>query len=403
MPTDKSNDGNEGIRLLKQWKDNNLLSQPVIMISGHGNIETAVEAVKYGAYDFLEKPLSTSTLLLTIHRALETQKLKYENRNLRLESEQQRELIGDSPVITEIRRQVNLLGPTDSWVFISGEVGTGKSVVARSLHASSNREGDFIQLNIASIPSENLSTRLFGIETEDVSQAGCFEEADKGSLYISEVLDLDLATQGKLLSALQEGRILRIGGTQYNTFDVRVIAATSGDIEEAIKQGTFREDLYFRLNVIPMTLPSLKERREDIADLIYFHIERIAKRNNMNPRKIEKAALASMRDYQWPGNARQLINVINRLQLLNPDSIITKQEFITSVDKEVNSHSSESLTIPNYFELSMREARDNFESLYLQYQLNKADYNMTKLAKNIGMERTHLYRKLKSLGIDSKK
>lgn len=399
----KISSGNEGLKLLEKWQSENLLSQPVIMISGHGNVETAVEAVKKGAYDFLEKPLSTSALLLTIERAIETENLKKENEQLKLESNQQRELIGNSAAIKEIRRQITLLGPTNSWVFLSGEVGTGKNIVAQSLHAKSNRTGAFVQLNLAATPSENVATQLFGIEFNGTEQMGCFEEAHLGTLFINEVLDIDFETQGKLLSALQEQRLLRVDGKKFIDFDVRVVSATNGDIEEAVRKGDFREDLYFRLNVVPIRIPSLRDRKDDIEAMLLFHIERLAKRNNLKPRTFSADALQAMCDFHWPGNVRQLINVVNRLQLLNPNTIITKEEFLSSVDKEIGLQTSEPLTIPNYFELSMRDARDSFESLYLQYQLNKANNNMTQLAQNIGMERTHIYRKLKSLGIETKK
>ncbi len=406
MPTsDGSGDeGNEGLKLLEKWKKAELLKQPVIMISGHGNVETAVEAVKNGAYDFLEKPLSTESLMLTISRALETERLRKENERLRLESGQQQELIGNSPIIKEVRRQIQLIGSTNSWVLLTGEVGTGKNIAAHSLHIASDRQGSFVQLNLAAIPAENIATRLFGVEYDGQQQVGCFEEAHLGTLFINEVLDIDIETQGKLLSALQDQRFLRVGGKQYIDFDVRIVAATNGDIEDAVSKGLFREDLYFRLNVIPIRIPSLRERKGDIEEIALFHIARLAKQNNLNPRHIDLEALQAMCEYSWPGNVRQLINVVNRLQLLNPHAVISKEEFCASVDKEAGTpHSGESLTIPNYFELSMREARDSFESLYLQYQLNKVENNVSQLAKNIGMERTHLYRKLKSLGIDTKK
>ncbi len=406
MPNSDSSDdeGNEGLKLLEHWKNVGSLNQPVIMISGHGNVETAVEAVKNGAYDFLEKPLSTSALMLTINRALETERLRKENERLRQESGQQHELIGSSPTINEARRQIQLIGATDSWVLLTGEVGTGKNIAARSLHIASHRIGAFVQLNLAAIPAENIATRLFGVEFDGQQQIGCFEEAHLGTLFINEVLDIDLETQGKLLSALQDQRFLRVGGKQFIEFDVRIVAATNGDIDEAVSKGLFREDLYFRLNVIPIRVPSLRERKEDIEEIAKFHIARLAKQNNLKPREIDSEALVSMLEYSWPGNVRQLINVVNRLQLLNPNAVITAEEFISSVDREIGtSNSSDSLTIPNYFELSMREARDSFESLYLQYQLNKVDNNVSQLAKNIGMERTHLYRKLKTLGIDTKK
>lgn len=405
MPTeDGKNEGNEGLKLLENWKKNELLKQPVIMISGHGNVETAVEAVKNGAYDFLEKPLSTTALMLTIDRALETERLRKENLQLRRESNQKQEIIGNSPLVQEIRRQIQLIGATDSWVLLTGEVGTGKSIAAQHLHSVSHRKGDFVQLNLAAIPQENIATRLFGIEFDGQQQMGCFEEAHLGTLFINEILDIDIETQGKLLSALQDQRFLRVGGKQFIEFDVRIIAATNGDVDEAVSKGLFREDLYFLLNVIPIRMPSLRERKEDIKEITHFHIQRLAKQNNLASRKIDANALTAMCEYSWPGNIRQLINVVNRLQLLNPNAVITAEEFKASVDREAGTTTtSDSLTIPNYFELSMREARDNFESLYLQYQLNKVGNNVSQLAKNIGMERTHLYRKLKSLGIDTKK
>lgn len=405
MPDENGNgNGNEGLKLLEKWQQQDVLNQPVIMISGHGNIETAVEAVKNGAYDFLEKPLSTSALMLTINRALEKQRLHKENLQLRRESNQRKELIGNSPKTQEIRRQIQLIGATDSWIMLTGEVGTGKNIAARSLHNASKRNGEFVQLNLAAIPEENVATRLFGVEYDGQQQIGCFEEAHLGTLFINEILDIDLETQGKLFSALQDQRFLRVGGKQFIEFDVRIIAATNGDIDEAVSKGLFREDLYFLLNVIPIRMPALRERKEDIQEIAEFHLKRLAKHNNLPTRGINAEALAAMCAYNWPGNVRQLTNVINRLQLLNPNAVITAQEFDASVDHEAGTTtSSDSLTIPNYFELSMREARDSFESLYLQYQLNKADNNVSQLAKNISMERTHLYRKLKSLGIDTKK
>ena len=396
--------GNEGLKLLEQWQQQDQLKQPVIMISGHGNVETAVEAVKNGAYDFLEKPLSTPVLMLTINRALEKERLRKENLRLKQEAAQQQELIGNSPQTQEVKRQIQLIGATDSWVLLTGEVGTGKNIAAQSLHSSSNRIGEFVQLNLAAIPQENIATRLFGVEYDGQQQAGCFEEAHLGTLFINEILDIDLETQGKLLSALQDQRLLRVGGKQFIDFDVRIVSATNGDIDDAVQKGLFREDLYFLLNVIPIRMPALRERKTDIEEIANFHIKRLAKQNNLVSRKISQEAIQAMCEYNWPGNVRQLTNVVNRLQLLNTDKVISSEEFESSVNREAGTNtSSDSLTIPNYFELSMREARDSFESLYLQYQLNKVNNNVSQLAKNIGMERTHLYRKLKSLGIDTKK
>jgi len=396
--------GNEGLKLLEQWQQQDLLKQPVIMISGHGNIEVAVEAVKNGAYDFLEKPLSMPVLMLTINRALEKERLRKENLLLRQESPQYQGLIGDSPQTKEIKRQIKLIGATDSWVMLSGEVGTGQYVAAQSLHVASHRTGNFVQLNLAAIPQENIATRLFGVEYDGKQQAGCFEEAHLGTLYLNEVLDIDLETQGKLVSALQDKRFLRVGGKQFIDFDVRIVSATNGDIDEAVNKGLLREDLYFLLNVIPIRIPPLRERKADIKEIANFHILRLAKQNNSVARQISDEALQAMCEYSWPGNVRQLANVISRLQLFNTGKIISSAEFEASVNHEAGfNNNNDSQTMPNYFELSMREARDRFESQYLQYQLNKVDNNVSQLAKNIGMERTHLYRKLKSLGIDTKK
>ncbi|MGH1539166.1 MAG: sigma-54-dependent transcriptional regulator [Arenicella sp.] len=402
MPADDGSASEEGLKLLKHWTDEHNLSKPVIMISGHGNVETAVEAVKIGAYDFLEKPLSTAKLLLTVERAVQTNELRKENERLRGVSGEQKELIGDSTETIELKRQIKLLGPTNSWIFLTGEVGTGKHVVAQSVHYTSQRNGAFVLLNLAATPPESIATRLFGVETDQSSQAGCFEEAHMGTLFINEVLDLDFETQGKLLSALQESRLLRVGGKQYIDFDVRVITATSGDPEKAVREGRFREDLYFRLNVIPIKVPALRNRRQDIKALAEFHCQRLATLNNINKRNFLPGAVDAMMNYSWPGNIRQMINVINRLLLLNPSDEISEQEFTEAISNEADISSNEPLTFPNFFDLNMRDAKENFETMYLQFHLNKVSGNVSLLAKNIGMERTHLYRKLKALGIDPK-
>lgn len=402
MPAANGEPNEEGIKLLRKWAEKTKLSTPVIMISGHGNVETAVEAVKIGAYDFLEKPLSTAKLLLTVERALQTNDLRKENLRLRGVSGDQKELIGVSPQIVELRRQIKLLGPTNSWIFVTGEAGAGKYVVAQCVHYASDRRGAFVRLNLAATPTESIATRLFGAETEQGVQVGCFEEAQGGTLFINEVLDLDIATQGKLLSALQESRFLRVGGSEYVDIDVRVVSATSGDPESAVRESRFREDLYFHLNVIPMTVPTLRSRPGDIQALAEFHSQRLASLNSINPRSFTPEAIVAMRKYTWPGNIRQLINVINRLLLLNPDDDVDATEFNEAIRNEAKIGSQDTLTLPNYFDLAMRDAKESFETLYIQYHLNKANNSVSQLAKNIGMERTHLYRKLKTLGIDPK-
>ena len=401
---DGKTDGNEGLKLLEKWKEKDQLNQPVVMISGHGNVETAVEAVKNGAYDFLEKPLSTTALLLTINRALETNRLRKENQRLKLHSNEQQEFIGASPQIHEVRRQIQLFGPTDSRVLLTGEVGTGKLIAAKGVHLSSKRKGHFVQLNLAATPLENVATRLFGIEFGDQLEIGCFEEAHLGTLFINEILDIDLETQAKLISALQDQRFFRVGGKQFINFDVRIVAATSGNIEQAVSDGKFREDLYFHLNVIPIHIPTLRERKQDIEMIANYHLNRCAQQNNSSARGIDPLALKAMHEFSWPGNVRQLTNIIIRLQLSNPDQTISEQEFLSSVNREAGTTSNTSdQSIPDFYELSMREAKETFETAYLQYQLEKVNNNISQLARNIGMGRTHLYRKLKSLGIAPQK
>lgn len=403
MPTKEGTSNEEGITLLKKWHDKKLLDTPVIMISGHGNVETAVEAVKIGAYDFLEKPLSTAKLLLTVERALQTRALRQENKKLKNVSFQQQELIGNSKQIIELRRQINLLGPTNSWIFLTGESGSGKGIVAQCVHHASKRSGAFVQLNLAATPLESVATRLFGAELATGNQLGCFENAHQGTLFINEVLDLDLEIQGKLLSALQDQQFLRVGGNQYIDFDVRVISATSGDPEAAVRAGRFREDLYYRLNVIPIIVPALRHRIADIQLLAEFHGKRLSELHGLKFNSFPEEVIKPMCSYDWPGNIRQLINVINRLILLNQDGVINAEKFEESIAGEGHVNANHPESLPDYFNLDLRQAKENFEKTYLLHHLSKANYNISKLSENIGMERTHLYRKIKSLGIDPKK
>ena len=398
-----SSNGDEGLKLLEKWKENDQLHQPIIMISGHGNIETAVEAVKNGAYDFLEKPLSTSSLMLTINRALEANRLKKENQRLKRQNNEQFELIGTSPKVQEIRRQIKLFSPTGSRILLTGEVGTGKSIAAKSIHAFSHLQGKLVHLNLAAIPSENVATRLFGIEFENQVEIGCFEEAKQGTLFINEILDIDISTQAKLMSALKDQQFLRVGGKQFISLDVRIVAATSGNIQEAVQQGKFREDLYFHLNVIPLNLPTLRERKEDIEAVAAFHLNRVADQNNLPITTLSKDALKAMHEYSWPGNVMELTNIITRLQLMNPGEEISRNEFLNTIAGAVDINQRNDQNIPDFYEYAMREAKEGFEKSYLEFQLAKVDNNVSQLAKNIGMERTHLYRKLKTLGIDPKK
>ncbi len=393
----------DGISVLKSWVESSQLGHtPVVMISGHGTVENAVEAVKLGAYDFLEKPLSTGKLLLSVERGLEHASLRDENKRLKSRLEHDSPLISNSDSSRELMRHIQLLGPTDSWVFITGESGTGKHLVARKIHENSPRaSADFVELNLAAIPSDAVSKQLFGSEVDGKTIPGSFENAMGGTLFINEVLGLNLDSQTKLLSALQERHFMRIGGTEYIEFDVRVIVTTSGNPEQAMEDGQFLTDLYYRLNVIPIHVPSLRQRRKDLPELIEMFIDDIAQRNQMPKPSLTKEAIASLSEYDWPGNVRQLQNIIQRILILNNNDQIDNNDVTAALGEDINVKPREGV-LPDYFDADMRRAKEQFEKAYLSHHLGQVDGNVSALAKKIGMERTHLYRKLKSLDISSR-
>ena len=392
----------DGMSVLKSWVDKNQLNDtPVIMISGHGTVENAVEAVKLGAYDFLEKPLSTGKLLLCVERGLEASSLRKENQQLRSRLQNTSPLVSHSEASRELLRHIKLLGPTDSWVFITGESGTGKRLVAQNVHQNSPRaNAGFVELNLAAMPSESVAQALFGSEVDGKVVVGRFEEARGGTVFINEVLGLNLETQDMLLSALQEQQFLRIGGSQYVDLDVRVIVSTSGNAQQAVSEGHFHEDLYYRLNVIPIQVPALRERRQDLPELIELFIEDVAEKNNLEIPAISKAAQQALNNYAWPGNARQLQNVVQRLLVLNIGKKIDIPEVQAALSSDINVQKKQSL--PDYFHGNMRTAKESFEREYLSHHLNAVNGNVSKLADIVGLERTHLYRKLKSLDINSR-
>lgn len=394
----------DGISVLKNWVENGQLeSTPVVMISGHGTVENAVEAVKLGAYDFLEKPLSTGKLLLSVERGLENASLRAENKQLKSRLQYDSPIISNSDASRELMRHVQLLGPTDSWVFITGESGTGKRLVAKKVHENSPRtSARFVELNLAVMPSDSVAQALFGSEQDGKVVLGRFEEAKGGTLFINEVLGLTLETQSKLLSALQERQFLRIGGSEYIDLDVRVIVTTSGNPQQAVSEEKFNEDLYYRLNVIPIHVPSLRQRRNDLPELIALFIEDFAAKNELEKPSINNDALTALCDYDWPGNVRQLQNVIQRLLILASDSQITIEDVSAALGGDLGMQKKDS-AIPDYFEDDMRKAKEAFEKAYLSYHLETVDGNVSALAKKVGLERTHLYRKLKSLDISARR
>ena len=392
----------DGISLLKEWSEGDGLPCPVIMMSGHGTVETAVEATRLGAYDFLEKPLSLAKLLLTVERALEAEKLQVENQGLKRRVDQIMEPSGHSVVIQHLREQVKRLALHDTWVLISGEPGSGRETFAHYLHSQSKRsENPFVEVNVSSIAAGNSAQELFGSEDGERIFYGRLEQASGGTLFLDEVADMDLEAQSQLLGALDNGSFLRVGGKEPVEVDVRIIAATRKNLEEEVKQGKFREDLFFHLNVVPLQVPPLRERKEDVPELLVYYTDYFVEMEKLPYRKFSVAAQNYLRNYDWPGNIRELKNVVQRLLILNNDEEISQ----TEVESTLGSATEPELKLSGgavSFDQPIRQAREEFERAYLEYQLQKHDGNVSQMAEEAGMERTHLYRKLRSVGIEIK-
>jgi two-component system nitrogen regulation response regulator NtrX len=397
----------DGVTLLKEWTQEGALNYPVVMMSGHGTVETAVEATRLGAYDFIEKPLSLAKLLLTVDRALQADQLARENAGLRARSDEVIEPVGRSQLMRELREQVKRVAGHDSWVLITGEAGAGKSGVARYLHANSARAGGpFVDLSAGSLSGDKAALELFGSEDGGRLAHGALEQANNGTLFLAEVADLDLQAQARLLSALHSRQFHRLGGDQPVEVNVRIIAATRVDLEREVQTGRFREDLYYHLNVVPIRVPPLREHVEDVPELLTFYVNRVVDRDKLPYRRFTLAAQNRLRNHTWPGNVRELQNLVQRLLILGKGEEISMEEVEAALGNpllrpsEPSEVLSDELTLP--LDLPLREAREQFERLYLQHQLKKASGSVGQLAKLTGMERTHLYRKLKALGIDPK-
>lgn len=390
----------DGITLLKEW-DQQGIDKPIIMISGHGNVETAVEAIRNGAYDFLEKPLSTAKMLVTIERAFENTRLVKENRELRDRIEPLSSLIGNSVAMTQLREQVNRIAPTESRILITGEPGAGKRVVARCIHqASLRKNGPMVEFNIAGVSQTMLPVQLFGHENKDGVQTGRLEQAQGGTLYLDEITDLSLATQSILENVLEQKQFMREGGSIFLDIDARIISSTSRDIEKEVTDKKFREALFYFLNVVPLQVPSLRDRTEDIPELVTFYTNWMVENENLNYSHFSIASLNLMRNYSWPGNTRELRNVVQRLLILNAKDEIGLDETQSALGE--SQPQQVSATSDAVKDLELRQAREIFEREYFIHQLNKTNSNIAETARNVGMERTHLYRKLKALDIDPK-
>jgi two-component system nitrogen regulation response regulator NtrX len=392
----------DGLELLDEVKRRHP-DLPVVMISGHGNIETAVAAIRRGAYDFIEKPFKADRLVLVADRALETLKLRREVSELKRRATDSFDLIGASHAINVLRQTIERVAPTNSRVLIMGPSGSGKELAARAIHTASSRSsGPFVSLNAATITPERMEIELFGTESNGGERkVGALEEAHRGILYLDEVADMPRETQGKILRVLVDQQFERVGGTKRVRVDVRVIASTAQNLEAMIADGRFREDLFHRLAVVPMRVPSLAERREDIPLLIDHFMSRIAEQAGMRPRRLADDAMAVLQAHNWPGNVRQLRNNIERLLILarsdDPEAPVSAEMLPAEIGDMMPKAPSQSDA--HIMALPLREAREQFEKEYLIAQINRFGGNISRTAEFVGMERSALHRKLKSLGV----
>src|SRR5882724_3747872 len=395
----------DGLQLLEQVKRDHA-DLPIVMISGHGNIETAVAAIKRGAYDFIEKPFKSDRLILVATRALETSRLKREVKELKQLAPAASVLTGRSACMNQLRQTIDRAAKANSRILIVGPSGSGKELAARTLHnASSRTEGPFVVINAEAITPERMEVELFGIEQSNGVQArkaGALEEAHGGTLFIDEIADMPRETQNKILRVLVDQTFQRVGGTNKLSVDVRIISSTSRNIEAEITSGKFREDLYHRLSVVPVRVPPLAERREDIPDLVRYFMEQISLATGLPRRLIGEDAMAVLQSHDWPGNVRQLRNNVERLMILaggDPEAVITAsmlpQDVGSMVPSMPNGNGGEQL-----MGLPLREAREVFEREYLVAQISRFGGNISRTAEFVGMERSALHRKLKALGID---
>lgn len=397
----------DGIGILRQLK-NEHPSVPVVMMSGHGTIETAVQAIQLGAYDFIEKPFKADRMILIVNRAMEAAKLRRENEELRVRAGSSSELVGQSTVITQLRQSIERVAPTNSRVLISGPAGSGKEVVARILHLESRRaSGPFVVINCASMAPERMEIELFGVDgpivngDQSARKVGTFEAAHNGTLLLDEVADMPLETQGKIVRVLQEQVFERVGGGSRVEVDVRVVASTTRNLREEIQAGRFREDLFFRLSVVPLRVPSLTERRDDIPLLARYFMRRAAEASGQRPRELSEDAMAALQSYEWAGNVRELRNIIERLLIMAPgesDEAIRADMLPPEFDAKF-SPASRSDRRGEVMGLPLRDAREIFEREYLMAQVTRFGGNISRTAAFVGMERSALHRKLKSLGI----
>jgi len=393
--------GIDGLATLERLRDRQVES-PIVMISGHGNIESAVRAIKVGAFDFVEKPLSLEKTVLVVRNALRQRRLEAENRALRASVHRPLTMVGESYEMGQLREQVAMAAPTNGRVLIYGENGTGKELVARSIHAMSRRRsGPFVEVNCAAIPEELIESELFGhvrgaFTGAVADRQGRFEAADGGTLFLDEIGDMSLKTQAKVLRALQEQVVERVGSTQAVRVDVRVLAATNKDLPAAIRAGQFREDLYFRLNVIPIFVPPLRARQRDIPLLAEHFVAGFAREYGRRPKVLSAEAIAELQRYAWPGNVRELRNVIERLMIMTPGDTITGPD-VAFLNRDAIAEVA--AAGPAAHVLPLHAARERFEQQYILRALAEQQGNMSRTAEVLGVERSNLYKKMRAFGI----
>jgi two-component system nitrogen regulation response regulator NtrX len=399
--------GMDGMETLTRIRDI-YPDQLVVMMSGHGTIETAVKATKLGAYDFIEKPLSLEKVLLSIQNAAKVGQLVEENRELKAKIGKEYEMVGTSSPIKDLKKQIKIAAPTSGWVLITGENGTGKELVARAIHQNSHRqENPFVEVNCAAIPEELIESELFGHEKGSFTGAttqrrGKFDQAHTGTLFLDEIGDMSLKTQAKVLRILQEHKFERVGGNKTIEVDVRVIAATNKDLEKEITDGRFREDLYYRLNVIPFHVPPLRERQADIPHLAAHFLEYFCSKESRETKSLDDDAMQAIKSYPWPGNVRELKNLIERLVIMSPGNTITRSQLPQAVCDKKDTDQKEQGGL-NISAATFRNAKEEFEKEFLIQKLEENDWNISRTAEAIEVERSNLHRKIKAYKIELNK
>jgi two-component system nitrogen regulation response regulator NtrX len=395
-------DGMETLARIKEIRPN----QPVIMMSGHGTIETAVKATRLGAYDFIEKPLSLEKILLSIQNAMKVGHLMAENQALKAKINKEHEMIGESQPIIQMKEQIAIAAPSNGWVLITGENGTGKELVARAIHYQSTRaKRSFVEVNCAAIPEELIESELFGHEKgaftgATTARKGKFDQANNGTLFLDEIGDMSLKTQAKILRILQERKFERVGGNRTIEVDVRVIAATNKDLEAEIREGNFREDLYFRLNVLPFLVPPLRERKEDIPLLANHFLNYFCSQESRKIKGMSAQAFQILTQYNWPGNIRELKNLIERMVIMTPEQVI-EYDHLPAALRNVAQDNDAEISMGDISTTSYRDAKELFEKQFLRQKLEENSWNISRTAEEIGLERSNLHRKIKSYGLEA--